>query len=117
MEVIVLIFYHTKLNMVTVKLIFGGYYIWRFFKYDNFMIWQRINLPISNTGIQGLQCFIWRQLMFEFFLNLTISPNKSSPIINCFTVCFMYRVDSQVSENARSFGIVDCHAHTTQYAI
>ena len=46
-------------------------------------IWQRINLAISNTAM-----FLFgNDLIGANFLNSPISPNKSSPIINRFTVC------------------------------
>ena len=68
--------------------IFGGYYIWRLFKYMT--IWQRINLAISNTGIsKNCNIFIWRQVILAKFLNSPISSNKSSPIINCFTKIYL----------------------------
>ena len=50
-------------------------------------IWQRINLAISNTGMsKNCDIVIWRRLILANFLNSPISPNKSSPIINHFTV-------------------------------
>ena len=51
-------------------------------------IWRRVNLVISNTLIpQDRGVFIWQQLNLTNFLN---SPNKSSPIINNFTVIIKY---------------------------
>ena len=48
-------------------------------------IWQIINLAISNTAIyKDCNVIIWRQLILANCLNSPISPNKSSPIINCF---------------------------------
>ena len=50
-------------------------------------IWPIINLAISKTAIyKNCNVIIWRQLILANFLNSPISPNKSSPIINCFTV-------------------------------
>ena len=65
--------------MVYTVIIFGGF--------SNMTIWQRINLAISNTAIyKDCNVIIWRQLILANFLNSPISPNKSSPIINRFTV-------------------------------
>ena len=62
-----------------VAIIFSGF--------SNMTIWQRINLGISNTAIyKNCNVFIWRQLILANFLNSPISPNKSLPIINRFTV-------------------------------
>ena len=59
--------------------IFGGF--------SNIQIWQIINLAISNFGIfKDYDVFIWWRLILVIFKNSPISPNKSSPIINCFTV-------------------------------
>ena len=57
----------------------------------NITIWQRINLAISNTGIyKDADVFIWRRLILANLSNSPISPNKSLPIINCFTVSETY---------------------------
>ena len=50
-------------------------------------IWQIIDLAIPNTAeYKDCNVIIWRQLILTNFLNSPISPNKSSPIINGFTV-------------------------------
>ena len=62
-----------------VAIIFGGF--------SNMAIWLRINLVISNTGIsKDWEVFIVWRLILANILNSPISPNKSSPIINRFTV-------------------------------
>ena len=63
----------------------GGYYIWRFWKISQFskdLIWRYYWKKVVEVHI----CFIWWLLILAKFINSPISPNKSLPIIDRFTV-------------------------------
>ena len=71
--------HNTAIQEYLAAIIFGGF--------SDMTIWQIINLAISNTGIsKNCDIVIWRRLILANFLDSPISPNKSSPIINHFTV-------------------------------
>ena len=58
--------------------------------FSDMTIWQILNLAISNAGLsKNCDIVIWRRLILANFLDLPISPNKSSPIINRLTVPIM----------------------------